>query len=83
MTDHKTSPERRGARHDLTRRTRKKAEERAKLRKEMAEGYVRDRRSIRDLAGEHGLSYGLARTLLLEEGVELRDRTRRASKADQ
>ncbi|WP_233534061.1 helix-turn-helix domain-containing protein [Streptomyces murinus] len=79
-TDLTTSqPERRGARHDLQRRPRRRGKEREKLRKALAKKY--GKASIRALAAEHKLSYGLTRTLLLEAGVELRSRSRRPKTA--
>ncbi|MFD6935296.1 helix-turn-helix domain-containing protein [Streptomyces goshikiensis] len=77
MTDHTETPGLRGPRRELTRRSRMRDEDRAELRERLATGYVQDLRSIRALAGEHKLSYGMTRLLLLEEGVELRARTRR------
>lgn len=67
-TDQEMQP--RGSRPRLT------PEARALLREALAKGYEQtgDERapSIRDLAAEHGRSFGLARTLLLEAGVKLR-----------
>jgi hypothetical protein len=50
----------------------------------MAKTYTEDKTtSIRSLADEHDLSFGLTRTLLLEAKVELRFRRRWAKEADQ
>ncbi|BBA98280.1 hypothetical protein RVR_4411 [Actinacidiphila reveromycinica] len=70
-----TQQERRGARRDLQRRPRLRGDDRDTKRTALAEGY-RARASIRALAAEHDLSFGLTRTLLLEAGVELRSRNR-------
>ncbi|WP_225846952.1 helix-turn-helix domain-containing protein [Streptomyces sp. HPF1205] len=53
------------------RRPRRRGEERELLRHQLKEGYARPA-SIRALAAEHDLSFGLTRVLLLEAGVELR-----------
>lgn len=58
------------------RRPRRRGAERERLREALADGYEGGA-SIRDVAAGHGLSYGLARTLLLEAGVTLRSRRRR------
>lgn len=44
------------------------------LRQELKIAYEADRRTIRALAAEHGLSYGRTWTLLREAGTELRSR---------
>ncbi|MFD4315061.1 helix-turn-helix domain-containing protein [Streptomyces sp. NPDC058548] len=81
MTSEQTpTPERRGARGQQVRRPRRRGEVRDQLRQALATGY-NGGASIRDLAGEHDVSYGLTRTLLLEAEVELRARRRRP-KAD-
>lgn len=63
----------RGPRHDLVRRPRRKGDDRAQLRTDLAKAYIGGA-SIRALAAEHDLSYGLARDLLLEADVALRSR---------
>lgn len=73
------APERRGARGQQTRRPRRRGEERERLRAALADGYDGGA-SIRALCAEHGLSFGLARTLLLEAGVELRGRGSRTAR---
>ncbi|MET9321918.1 helix-turn-helix domain-containing protein [Streptomyces sp. NPDC003038] len=80
MSNDQTTPERRGSRQELTRRPRVKGEKRAALKKALADGYAADN-SIRALAAEHDMSYGLTRTLLLDAGVTLRPRARRPRKA--
>ncbi|MFJ7592473.1 helix-turn-helix domain-containing protein [Streptomyces sp. NPDC097617] len=77
------SQERRGARHELTRRPRRRGDDRDQLRQTLADAYSDGGVSIRALAAEHDLSYGLARTLLLEAKVELRHRPRRLTAAGQ
>lgn len=62
------------------RRPRRRGQERELLRGQLKEGYARPA-SIRVLAAEHDLSYGLTRVLLLEAGVKLRTRMRNASQA--
>lgn len=80
-TDQTTpAPERRGARHELTRRPRLRGQDRDRVRAELAKKYAANA-SIRALAAEHGLSFGLTRTLLLEAEVELRHRPRRLTAA--
>ncbi|MEU2487119.1 helix-turn-helix domain-containing protein [Streptomyces sp. NPDC012617] len=74
--------ERRGTRHALTRRPRLRGDERASVRTQLVEKYGADQ-SIRALAAEFDLSYGLTRTLLLEAEVELRHRPRRLTEAGQ
>lgn len=64
---------RRGARHGLVKRPRLQQEKRVQLRSDLAKGYDGGD-SIRNLAAEHKLSYGLTRTLLLEADVPLRPR---------
>jgi hypothetical protein len=82
-TDQTIPPqERRGARHELQRRPRLRGEDRDRVRAELAKGYAA-RASIRDLAAEHDLSFGLTRKLLLEAEVELRVGGRRPKAADQ
>ena len=83
MTDQTTPPQdRRGARHDLTRRPRLRGEDRDRVRTQLAEDYTGDA-SIRALAAKHDLSYGLTRTLLVEANVELRPGRRRPKAAGQ
>lgn len=77
-----TAPEPHGPGQEPTRRPRVRGDERARLQKALADGYAADA-SIRALAAEHGLSYGLTRTLLSEAGVRLRPRARRPRKAAQ
>ncbi|MBM9506730.1 helix-turn-helix domain-containing protein [Actinacidiphila acididurans] len=62
------------------RRPRRRGEERELLRAQLKKGYARPA-SIRNLAAEHDLSYGLTRVLLLEAGVELRTRKHKPSPA--
>lgn len=73
---------RRGARTGMGRRVRVRlsGDERAAKSAELAMGY-RNRMSIRRLAEDHGLSYGLTRTLLLASGVVLRNRGGARAKA--
>lgn len=80
MSNDQTTPERRGSRQELTRRPRVKGAKRAALQKALVDGYAADN-SIRALAAEHDMSYGLTRTLLLDAGVTLRPRARRPRKA--
>ncbi|WP_434593453.1 helix-turn-helix domain-containing protein [Streptomyces sp. A5-4] len=70
------APERRGPREELQRRPRRRGEARDQLRATLADAY-NGGASIRTLAAEHDLSYGLTRALLLEAKVELRSRRRR------
>ncbi|MBT2453318.1 helix-turn-helix domain-containing protein [Streptomyces sp. ISL-86] len=79
-TDLTTPPQER--RDELIRRPRRRGEDREQLHQVLADAY-NDGASIRALAAEHDLSYGLARTLLLEAKVELRNRRRRPKAADQ
>ncbi|MGW6456312.1 helix-turn-helix domain-containing protein [Streptomyces sp. NPDC055078] len=82
-TDQRTPlQERRGARHELTRRPRLRGEDRDRVRAKLAEKYA-ENASIRNLAAEYDLSFGLTRTLLLEADVELRHRPRRLTAAGQ
>lgn len=82
-TDLTTPPqERRIARHELIRRPRRRGDDRDQLRQALADAY-NDGASIRTLAVEHDLSYGLTRTLLLEAEVELRHQPRRLKAAVQ
>ncbi|WP_019548532.1 helix-turn-helix domain-containing protein [Streptomyces sulphureus] len=63
-----------GARGEVKRRPpRLRGDERTAMAKQFGEQYEAGA-SIRDLIAEHGLSYGLTRTLLLEAGVTLRSR---------
>ncbi|MFE0766118.1 helix-turn-helix domain-containing protein [Streptomyces smyrnaeus] len=64
---------RRGARREVEYRPRLRGDERTAKAKQLAEEYDGGS-SIRELIAEHGLSYGLTRTLLLEAGVKLRTR---------
>ncbi|MFD3608981.1 helix-turn-helix domain-containing protein [Streptomyces atroolivaceus] len=82
-TEQATPPEeRRGTRRELTRRPRLRGNDRVRVRTEMAKKYDADA-SIRDLAAEYDLSFGLTRTLLLEADVELRSGRRHAKAAGQ
>ncbi|MFJ6014527.1 helix-turn-helix domain-containing protein [Streptomyces sp. NPDC092952] len=74
------SPERRGARHEPTRRPRLRGEDRDRVRAALAKEYDAGT-SIRALADERGLSFGLTRTLLLEAKVKLRHQPRRLTGA--
>ncbi|GAA2948816.1 helix-turn-helix domain-containing protein [Kitasatospora cinereorecta] len=74
--------ERHGARHELTRRPRLTDKERDLVRAQLAKGYAANA-SIRNLAAEYDLSFGLTRTLLLEAKVELRHQPRRLTAAGQ
>ena len=47
---------------------------RENLRQEMRQGYESSRKTVRQLASEHGVSYGRAHTLLREAGTEFRPR---------
>ncbi|NGO67846.1 helix-turn-helix domain-containing protein [Streptomyces boncukensis] len=67
---------RRGARQGSEYRPRLRGEEREEMRKTLAKKYKAGA-SIRDLAAEHNLSYGLARHLLIEAKVPLRGRSGR------
>lgn len=79
--DQKREPARRGARpQGHVRRPRLRGEDRDKARSAAQQSYDGGA-SIRDVAAEYGLSFGLVRTLLLEAGVTLRPRARRARKA--
>jgi hypothetical protein len=80
MSTDQTAPsqERRSARRDQIRRPRLRGEERDRMREKLAKAYDEDA-SIRGLADEHDLSFGLTRTLLLEADVELRSRQRKAA----
>lgn len=71
--------ERRGARQQQRRRPRITGEERELLRQDLKKDYDANA-SIRVLAGKYDLSFGLARVLLLEAGVTMRSRVRRAPK---
>ncbi|MFI0827202.1 helix-turn-helix domain-containing protein [Streptomyces roseolus] len=51
-----------------------KGEARTKAAKALARDYANERMSIRLLSIKHGMSFGLARTLLIEAGVQLRGR---------
>jgi hypothetical protein len=62
------------------RRPRLRGEERDKVRAAAKKDYDGGA-SIRDVAAQHNVSFGLARTLLLEAKVTLRTRTRRAKAA--
>ncbi|MGW6391131.1 helix-turn-helix domain-containing protein [Streptomyces sp. NPDC055103] len=73
-------PEKRGTRRELIRRPRLRGDDRERVRGELAKKYGGDA-SIRDLAAEYDLSFGLTRALLLEAKVQLRPRRRRL-KAD-
>ncbi|WP_432001550.1 helix-turn-helix domain-containing protein [Streptomyces sioyaensis] len=73
MNDGNEQPPRRGSRTGAKYRPRLRGEEREKVRSELARKYDAGQ-SIRELAPEQGLSYGLTRTLLLEAGVALRHR---------
>jgi Helix-turn-helix domain len=64
------------------RRPRLRGEERDKVRAAAKKDYDGGA-SIRDVAAEHNVSFGLARTLLLEADVELRTRRRRTKAAEQ
>jgi hypothetical protein len=70
--DQEPTPERR----ETIRRKRLRGEDRKAVRTAVVKAYEQERASIRALAGVHGLSFGLTRTLLLEGGVVLRDRRR-------
>lgn len=74
----------RGPQAPQTRRPRRRGDERDQLRKALADSYNAGA-SIRALADEHDMSYGLTRTLLREAGVQLRTRrgTRTPKKAEQ
>jgi hypothetical protein len=72
-TDDTTPQERRGPRL--------RGKDRDRIRAAIAEGYPGA--SIRVLADQHHLSFGLTRTLLLEAGVELRSSRRRPKTAEQ
>lgn len=78
MTTAQTDPA--SKQNTRTVRPRLRDDERALVRGLMAKEY-RAGAAIRALAAQHELSYGLARTLLLEAGVELRSRRRPARKA--
>ncbi|WP_284576658.1 helix-turn-helix domain-containing protein [Streptomyces sp. 2P-4] len=77
MTDEQKTPVRRGPRGPQERRPRRRGQEREKLRSDLAKGYDSGA-SIRMLADDYELSFGLTRTLLLEAGVTLRTRARRS-----
>lgn len=77
MNDDQKTPVRRGPRDPQERRPRRRGQEREQLRRDLAKGYDSGA-SIRVLAADYELSFGLARTLLLEAGVTLRTRARRA-----
>ncbi|GGZ23819.1 hypothetical protein GCM10010387_16320 [Streptomyces inusitatus] len=72
---------RRGVRGPQVRRPRLKGEVRDQLRAAVAAGYASGS-SIRALAAEHGLSFGLTRILLIEAEVPLRTRVRRPGAAE-
>lgn len=57
-------------------RPRVTGEERARLRKAVADDYRAKGASIRAVADKHGLSYGLTRQLLQEARVQMRPRHR-------
>jgi hypothetical protein len=65
---------RRGSRQGREYRPRLRGEEREEMRKTLAKKYDAGA-SIRELATEHSLSYGLTRHLLVEAGVTLRGRS--------
>jgi hypothetical protein len=77
LTGH--TQERRGTRPPQKRRPRVTGEERELLHRDLKKDYDAGA-SIRDLAEKYDLSFGLARVLLLEAGVTMRTRVRRAPK---
>jgi transposase len=81
MSNEDQEPARRGARPEgQVRRPRLTGAERDKRRADVAQDYEGGA-SIRDVAAEYGLSFGLTYTLLHEAKVTLRSRTRRPRKA--
>ncbi|WNI20328.1 helix-turn-helix domain-containing protein [Actinacidiphila sp. ITFR-21] len=74
-TDQETAaPQPRGPRPPQVRRPRLRGEERDQVRADVAKGYKKPKASIRSLAADFDLSFGLTRTLLQEAGVTLRGR---------
>ncbi|MGC4947787.1 helix-turn-helix domain-containing protein [Streptomyces sp. DT224] len=82
MSDQTSAPVRRGPGSPQTRRPRLRGEARDTMRATLADRY-RAHDSIRKLAAEHDLSFGLTRTLLQEAGVEMRGRGSRRPAAGQ
>lgn len=68
-------PKRRGPRGPQIRRPRLRGEERDQVRADVAKGYKAPKASIRSVAKDQDLSFGLTRDLLLEAGVKLRGRS--------
>lgn len=74
-TDQDTAaPQRRGPRPPQVRRPRLRGEERDQVRADVVKGYGKPKASIRSVAADQALSFGLTRDLLLEAGVELHGR---------
>ncbi|MFD5788651.1 helix-turn-helix domain-containing protein [Streptomyces sp. NPDC127037] len=83
MSDNQSSTDgRRGPRSQGPRGPQLRGEARDAVRTAVADGY-RAQASIRQLAAEHGLSFGLTRTLLHEAGVTMRGRSGRRTGAGQ